>query len=170
MPAPKFNFIPERQITELEEKHNGYWLITFAKAEATIKGRTYNKYTLYFPQDMVHALELEGKYLRFFVDKEKKLIGWRIVTEEGDLSSIRDLRVCKVNKGGGALFSVKEIVDYIGYKYDNGSAKLRVENATSTYTGDVSYVTLPTNLTPQRGKGKTQIAGQVEERPVGSLR
>ncbi len=149
MPAPKLNFVPERLLGE-KPNGNGYWTLTILKSNNT----------LYFPSDMVHALEMEGKYFRLFADVEHKAIGW--IETKGQLDELNDARLAKPNKQSGAvLFGVGKILKALGYELKESLTGLRVQTYTSPLVkGDISYVILPAIERPYAGKEKESADGQ----------
>jgi len=134
MATPKFNFVPERQLGELPTG-DGLWKITCLKTNSA----------LYFPTDMVHALEMDGKFYQFFADTEKKAIGWREVKEETTLEVMKDCRKLSVNKTSGAIIvSVGRILKKLNYTLENTLKDLVVQNYTSPLVkGTISYIVLP---------------------------
>ncbi len=145
MPTPKFNFIPERQLGEIQSG-NGYWTASILASNNA----------LYLSADMVDALEMDGKYYRIFADTEKKAIGW-LETKGPDLNSLNDARQARMNKQSGAvLFGVGKILKALNYDLKETIKGLRVNVYKSPLVdGDISYVILPSI---EHGKDKEKKA------------
>lgn len=96
MRSPKFTFIPENQMNPSEP----------LAYKVSISG----KGMLYFSKDVLETYELANKLVRLYADVEKKVIGWRVITEEGSLEALKDLRRLTVNPSGSCQLSIQALI------------------------------------------------------------
>lgn len=145
MPIPKFNFISEKQIGDKPDG-NSCWRVSLHASKSTP--------SLYFPSDMVHALEMDGKYFQLFADLEKKAIGWRVIEGQTELESISNARLANRNKQSGAiLFGIGRLIKALNYEVTKSIPGLEVKTYMSPLLkGDISYVILPSPEKPYQEK------------------
>ncbi len=102
MPAPKFNFVPEKQLGR--DPGEGTYKVTLTKAG-----------TLYFSPMVVNVYELDGKFMTLYGDVEKKCIAWKIISEDTTLPELHDSRQLKKNSAqGNVIVSVQKIIKKLG--------------------------------------------------------
>lgn len=133
---PKFNFVPEHQLAKIETG-NGFWTISILGSKASP--------TIYFPSDMVSALEMDGKYIQIFADTEKKVIGWRLIKDKTAMADLNNARIINKNSTtGAATLGIGKIMKILNYDMKETLKKLRVETYVSPLVaGEISYVKLP---------------------------
>ncbi len=136
MPAPKFNFIPERQINEVGSG-NGCWRVSLLNSKASP--------TIYFPKDMVYALDMDGKHFQIFADVEKKAIGWREVKGKTELETVKNSRKFTKNKASGVvLIGIGKILKALNYDLKESISNILVNRYESPLViGEISYIILP---------------------------
>lgn len=129
----KFNFIPERQLSETKESEGGIFTVSINKAGLMVPKRDY-----------VQTYELNGKYLRYYVDKEKQTIGWAIIAGDTNLEELSDARQVKIYEGGSAVMSVKRLLTALNYKITDSLKNLPIKIYKSTMiANEIHYVELP---------------------------
>lgn len=97
-----------------------------------------------FRADMVDALELDGKYVKFFLDIEKKTIGWTVIKGDADLDNLAEARLFKRSADGAVKIGVSRMLNKVGYMEHLPVKNLEVHlYKTPLMEGDVNYVILP---------------------------
>lgn len=136
MKSPSFNFVPEKQLRDVPTG-NGFWKVTILYKPMGS--------AIYFPNEMVYALEMDGKYLQVFADIEKKSIGWSIISDETTLETINGARKLNKNKQSGAiLVGVGKILKSLNYPITKTVKGLQVKTYVSPLVKEsISYVVLP---------------------------
>ena len=126
----KFSFIPENQIHPI---NSGYsYTITLMKNGS-----------LYFPKEVLHIYDLEGRFIKFYADKEKKSIGWKLFDKETELEGLKKIRKIKKNSLGSYTPMIKKLLDYIGYEVKSTVSKIEVKTYKSSYfEGEIFYIQL----------------------------
>lgn len=131
MRPPKFNFIPERLLKEPAK-------------DSTYRVSIYSQGTLVFPKDVVSIYELDGKYIRFYVDKEKRTVGWTLFENYEPSDNLEDARQLKANPNGPIVVGIKKLLTLMGVDYTEGFKGLEVGTyKTSLIENQVYYITLP---------------------------
>lgn len=143
MPAPKFNFIPEYQLRPQES--------TVFKITITRNGN------LYFPKEVINVYDLEGSFIKLFVDIEKRAIGFQVIKQADSLEGMKGLRKLSINRqNGGGTIQVISLLRSLGiqdtttqvsekyYKYDFGdSKKYELKKYESSYLlSEIYYIDL----------------------------
>jgi hypothetical protein len=124
---PKFNFIPERQLNK--EVVDTTFTVTLTKQR-----------NLFFKKSDVLMYDLEGKYMRMFVDTEKKVIGWAIIGGSTDLEILKDCRVLKINPTSGAIIvGAGRLLKALGVTEVKDNRKLSVKTYVSPLQKDKIY-------------------------------
>lgn len=82
MPAPKFSFVPERQVGDEPSEGAGYRVAIRKNG------------IIYFPADVVRIYDLEGKYVKLYADTQKKAIAWTVF-DKGEPADMEDVRLMK---------------------------------------------------------------------------
>lgn len=128
----KYNFIPEHQLKEKRE--------TFSYTVSIFAGGA-----LSFPNEVVRIYELDGKYVTFYVDKEKKLLGWSIVEGNVELESLKKVRQLRKTVNGNVVISVRKLLKELGVD-SKSYLSLTVNTYTSTlHASPIYYVEFPGN-------------------------
>ncbi len=136
MRQPKFAFVPERQLGGDPQATAGGYRVSIKKNGV-----------IYFPTDVVKTYELEGKYIKFFADVQKKAIGWTVVEgdQKGGFSDLTGVRVMKraSPKSGQVVLAVGKMLKSMGVEKGVEFPNLQVRTyKDSLIEGDVWYVTL----------------------------
>lgn len=154
----KFNFISEAALGELPKADNSWRIAIYMTGK--------NNYTIVFPPDYVEIFEMIGKYFTFFVDTEKKALGWREVKDQTDLSTLKGARQAVISGNSKAVrFGIKKLLGAMNY-YPQKSLLDLVVQKYSTPLQEISYVTLPpleanvsTNGTPAQDSSPEEQEG-----------
>lgn len=133
MKAPKFNFVPERQLGGNDQQ------ITAFTASIYTNGQ------IVFKSDYIRIYELDNKYVRVFCDLEKRAIGWSVIEGKTELDELGDARLLKQDINGAAKLSVKKILSRLGYKELKTSIlDLEIKTYKSMmHAGEIFYVIIP---------------------------
>lgn len=130
MPAPKFNFVPERQIGK-ESSYGSYRVSIFKNG------------TIYFKEDVINVYELDGKYMKLFADVDKKIIGWSIIENKTDLSELNEARLMKKNVNGVITITIGKLLKKLGIDKKESFPNLEVKRYKSPLLAhDIFYVEL----------------------------
>lgn len=133
MSAPKFNFIPERQLNKIQSE-----TVFHVSIYPTGGG------SIVFPKLYVDINEMDGKFVRLFCDVDKKVIGWKIIEGKTSLGELDDCRQIKKSSLGVARLGITKLLDNMGIKIIE-KVKLPVKlHKSSVLDGEMSYVELPT--------------------------
>ncbi len=130
MPVPKFSFVPEKQMNE--ERSEGY--------RVSVR----KNFILYFPSDVVKVYDLEGKYAKFYVDVQKRTLGWQIIEDKTELADLNAARLMKPQnpKTSAVTFGIGKILKGLGFDKDDEFPNLEVRKYSEPLTkGDIWYVT-----------------------------
>ncbi len=134
MKAPKFNFVSERLLNE-------------PKADNAFRVSIYKTGTLIFTGEVLEIYDLENKFIRLFVDREKRSIAWQVLPDNASLEELNDARKVVKTTNGNAVISVKKLLTAIGIqKADMGKGFKNLEvrtYKTALQAGDLYYVILP---------------------------
>lgn len=129
MPAPKFSFVPERQIGK--------------DSDETYKVSIFKNSALRFPSEIVRVYELKDKYVRLFADLEKKAIGWQIVEGKTDLDTLSDARLMTVRKAGIVVLGIGKLLNKLGFEKGVAFSNLEVKKYKSVLDDrDIWYIEL----------------------------
>lgn len=129
MPAPKFNFIPERQLKAPE------------KTCMTVSIQKNNQ--LSFGRELINIYDLDKKFIEFYVDVEKKTLGWSIFEHTEDISAMKTLRQIKQRKSGGCAISIGTLLKRMNADLDLHRPNLEVKiYSTPLLEKDIYYITL----------------------------
>lgn len=125
----KFNFIPETQISNKSSNHE--LTISITKAG-----------NLYFTPLIIDSYGIENKFIKFFVDKQNKTIGWKILDEK-EPKELKGYRQVKKNDFGYSIMSVKKLLKFleIDFKVVNLKRK-KIEKYNSVLQGQIYYINL----------------------------
>lgn len=137
MKTPKFNFVPERQLGEVE-------------ANSPFRVSIYKAGTLVFPTDAVDIYELDTKFIRLFADKEKRSIGWSILEGGTNLEELNDARKLVKTANGNIIVSIRKLLNKIGIEdFEDGWKNLNVSiYKSSLHTNDIYHVEIPLKEVP----------------------
>lgn len=70
MREPQFNFVPVELVREAKEKDGIMYRVTITANDQ-----------LYFPAETVNIFDLANRILKFFIDEQKKILGWTVMAE-----------------------------------------------------------------------------------------
>lgn len=135
-PIPKFNLIPASQV----ERKSGQ-----AEYRATIKKGN----LLYFPRDVVETYSLGGKYARFYLDTQKKVLAWKMLNGEYHSPETfkrgGDVKRFTVNKANGNIvISISSFIESLGMRnlqYPVSNVPVRIYKS-SLLEGEMKYIDL----------------------------
>lgn len=134
MKNPKFNFVPERQLTEAQAKQEAF------KCTISESG------VLFLRGDYVKAYEMNGKTARLFVDTEKKVIGWSLIEGNTTLEDLNDGRPLKQNSTGMISISIRKIIQKLGRAGEQfKDLEIKVYKS-PLHSGEIHYVELPDKI------------------------
>lgn len=91
---------------------------------------------LYFSKEVIWLNDLKGKRLKFYADKEKKAIAWRVMDGEvSTLDSLNKAREVKPWSSGSWAVGITKLLNHIGAKIEEGRSGIPVERYTTTEMG-----------------------------------
>lgn len=131
MPAPKFNFVPERQLgREVEDKG---FIASISK-----------KGILMFSSSVTHIYELDGKYIKLYGDIEKKIVGWSMIKGNTTLSDVDNARLLRKNiRSGIVLVSIQRLLSSLGIEKGKAFKNLVVKkHIAPMYADEIYYIQL----------------------------
>lgn len=131
MPRPsKFNFTPV-----INQAHCS----KISKAFITIN----DKSSIIFNRACIEQYGLANKYIRFYTDADKKVLGWQIVTTVNDFKEIKNkkYRQIKTNTWHTSTLSIRSIIQYMGVE-GKSFYKLKIQEYLDTIYNKIYYVTL----------------------------
>lgn len=130
MRPPKFNFIPERQLIESYKKKDPFFTCSI-----------YSNGQLVFNDDYTEVYSLDSKFIRFYIDKDKRTLSWKI---------LKDTTLEELNLDAKQLHKTKKVVkvfvsktlQLLGWEKGESYKKLPIKNY--ILDGDeINYVELP---------------------------
>lgn len=132
MRPPTFNFVPQRQLKVADN------------TPVTYRVSITSNYCLYFGKDVVDQEGIGGKYISFFADQEKKVLGWKIIEGDTTFLELNDAKEMKMNVNGAIIISIKKLLSLAGIKNDVPIKNIPVSVYKSAYLGDnkVYYIDL----------------------------
>lgn len=126
--APKFNFIPESQLTHAVEQCDN-------KIGITKQGG------VYYSKNFIQSNGLKDRYLKFYGDPAKGALAWKIMSSAASLPDMKGLRKIKPNKSEGGTVSVSALLSKIGWKKGESYKNLPVRKySSSLLEGELYYV------------------------------
>lgn len=149
MRDPKFNFISEDLIS-LPAKENLIYKVSLIRGKQKFKTsngsiKEIPSYSLYFGKEVVNVYDLAGKRLKFYVDPQKKSIGWRILEGNISLEELNTGRVVKPMTSGVWTVSITSLVNYakIDIPATRSSIPVKTYKPQAEYLSyDLSYIEL----------------------------
>lgn len=126
----KFNFISED-------------LLTAKKRDSEYKVNINRSGMLYFPRETVNIYDLDKKWFKFYVDQDKKTLGWSLF-QEGDIDEFKKRRKLMITETGSGVISIQKCLKALGLgKPDHVMKDLRVRIYAGSYLQEeVQYVKL----------------------------
>lgn len=126
----KFNFMPVHTID------------THKNNKATVNVNKQGIIT--FSRQYVEENGLKGKYIKFYVDINKKTLGWQVISsfdELSDLKKKKEYRKITISKIGSSIVSLVPILKKLN---PNGAnyTKLTVDTYADTLFGKIYYIKL----------------------------
>ena len=131
MPRPqKFNFIPVTKHSRLSRGCQSFVSIN-------------NKGSIIFNRACIEQYNLKDKHIQFFIDVEKKILGWQIINGVYELKGIRNkkYRLIKPSHWHTATLSIRSIVQEMDL-YGTVFSKLKINKYVDTIYNIIYYVTL----------------------------
>ena len=127
---PKFNFTPVVNQTHCAKTNKAF--VTICKTGNII-----------FNRACIEQYGLANKYIRFYTDADKKVLGWQIITTVNDFKEIKDkkYRQIKTNAWHTSTLSILSILQQIGI-VDKAFYKLDIYEYLDTIYNKIYYVTL----------------------------
>jgi hypothetical protein len=131
MRQPKFNFVPERQLKE-SVSSRGFFHASITKQGALCFGREYQK-----------VYELDNKYARIFLDREKRTLGWKIIEGDTNLDELSDCRKLTPNGTGNMIkVGVSKLLRNLSYEKGDSYKTLPIE-IYKMKEGEIHYIIIP---------------------------
>lgn len=138
MPAPKLNFIPERN---LKNEYNEYTPATVSLQY----NNTSKSVNLMFMLETIKTYDLNKKYIRLYGDRANRTIGWSIVSGDTDLDTLNDCRYLEQLASTGYIQTgITKLLKSLGITLTRSLSKLPVKkyhNVLQTYA--IYYVEIP---------------------------
>lgn len=131
MPRPqKFNFTPVTRRSQLSRGSQSFVSIN-------------NKGSIIFNRACIEQYSLADRHIQFFVDIEKKTIGWRIIETIHDFKDVKNkkYRLIRPSAWHTATLSIRFIMKEMGL---HGTAfhKLKIDKYIDTIYNTIYYITL----------------------------
>lgn len=114
----KFNFIPAHQVDKVFAENQELFVTVTTRPQKLIT----------FPVNHPETRELIGKYLQFFVDTNKNIMGWKVF-ERGELGDLKWASVVeeqKVGKYSSVKVRAKVAINAVDYEEGKSYKKLQV--------------------------------------------
>lgn len=131
MSTTKFSFIAEKQLNK-------------TIGEGGYRVSLYKNGVLAFPSETMRIYELANKYVKIYVDLERKTIGWAVIEGKTSLDDIDDARLMVQRKNGMATLMIGKILRKMGF--EKGEAPTGDYDAkvykSSFIANDIRYITL----------------------------
>ena len=126
---PKFNFIPETQIGRKNLNHE--LAISITKAG-----------NLFFTPLIIASYDIENKFIKFFADKEKKIIAWKVLNEK-EPKELKGYRQVKKNYASYSIMSIKKLLKYLDIDPKTTNLKQKpIKKYISVLEGEFYYINL----------------------------
>jgi len=128
---PKFNFIPYRQLNVPSETQN---------YSATVSKSGF----LQFSRFNIEIYDLAKKWFEFFVDTEKKALGWKLIDKLPELSDLKLYRKLYISpKSGIGCIQIKSLLTKAGFQLPFHSIKLPVQIYKTGYLdSEINYIVI----------------------------
>lgn len=154
MKDPKFMFVSENLIESKSKGRESEYRVTLMRTDSTVldkktgERKPTTQYQIYFPKDVVFVYELAGKRIEFFVDIQKKAIGWKIQENYEALETLQDkrIKIIKPIPGGQWLGSVSKLVNYAKFDIPKTLSHLPVQKFVGPeylQKGEIHYIQIP---------------------------
>jgi len=144
MPLPKFNFIPESQ---LHDEYHAYTpaKVSIIKSIATVKDRKHSIFNLRFASETVKLYDLEDKFIKFYIDKEKRVLGWTLIEGDTTLTDLSHAHKLKKNqKSGSVIIGIGKLLKAAGLNIQESLKGLEVKKPkTPLMSHEIFYVEIP---------------------------
>lgn len=137
---PKFNFVPEKQL--IKNIEGSYEVSLYVKDIKRSGKDELEKFVLLcFSKTTTNIYDLDGKFIRFYADKEKKTIGWSILEKAEGLAQLEGVRQIKASSQGIRL-GIAKLIKVIGVKVESRK-KIEVKKyESSLQSHPIYYITL----------------------------
>ena len=130
---PKFNLTPESEINKKSKYSGSEYRVSLIVSSMLQKGKTERTptYALHFPHDVIYVYDLQNKKVKFYCDREKKCIFWRIMDEMTPLEKFNDARLVKASKSGVWVVSVQKMINAMELDIKQSRLKIPVKKYSS---------------------------------------
>lgn len=130
MRTPKFNFIPATQLGS-------------ARNIGELKVSLSKKGLMWIGKETVNSLGLRDKFIKFYVDIEKKAVAWEIVTKEESLTSLKGIRKITITKAGTCVLSIGTLLKSLKVEDKLPLKGIPVEKYEASYLNkELNYIKL----------------------------
>ncbi len=133
MRPPKFNFVPERHLAE-----------TYKPIDPFFTCSIYTNGQMVLNSDYVSVYELDKKFVRLYLDKEKRTIGWKIIEGDTNIEELSDARQITVVKGMVKI-SITPILHLLGWEKGASFKQLPIKEY-KTLENKIDYIEVPNIL------------------------
>lgn len=137
MRPPKFNFIPERQLIQ-----------TYQAKDPFFTASIYPNGQLNFNSDYITVHEIDKKFTQFYLDQEKRTIGWRLIVGDTSLEELSDLRQLNLKpsgKGMSVKISILPLLHLLGWEKGISFKKMPIK-VYKVDSQEIHYVELPDKI------------------------
>jgi hypothetical protein len=146
MAKPKFNFVPERQLTEEFSE--------YSPARVTILVTNYNgqtNVTMRFSADTIKIYDLSDKLIRLYGDKQNRTIGWSILEDQMALPDLDGAHKLKLYGNGVIQLGVAKLLKSMGIRLTKTLSNLEVKKYTSPlHANEIYYIEIPEEESPYK--------------------
>lgn len=144
MRKSKFNFIPAYQFT------------TGRKAPKDHVATVLKHWVLYLPKRYVDEKELEGKFLKFYIDTGNKALAWKAIEGETALEELGLARkVTKQGESGNVTVSIRQYMKSLFPEMNGFSGKVKIK--IESYKG--GYLDEPVDFISFKDEDGKQLVG-----------
>jgi hypothetical protein len=145
MPAPKFNFVPERQL--VNNTIGSYTPASVTLQVCTVKqlnGKQSTAYSMRFSKDTIHIYDLNGKLIRLYGDEKKRSIGWSIIDEKLTLPELDGCRKLTATSAGVITLSIGKLLHSMNVNLSKTIPKLEVKkHIDPQMSHEIFYIEIP---------------------------
>ena len=132
MRQPKFNFIPERQLSEGHQE-GGFFTASISSIGA-----------ISFNAEYKSVYELDNKYITFYVDTQKRTLGWKIIEGKTELIELNHARQLNATNKPVITVSVIPLLRTLGWSKGEKYLKVPIQiYKNKDVEGEIHYIQLP---------------------------
>jgi hypothetical protein len=130
MRQPKFNFIPERQLSE-NHSESGFFTASVGPLGA-----------ISFNAEYKVVYEIDQKYITFYADTQKRTLGWKIIEGKTELIELNQAR--QIIDKPSLSISIVPLLRTLGWQKEEKHLKLPISvYKNKDVEGEIHYVQLP---------------------------